>query len=321
VDDDATIHGPTVQDCNALSALLPDYLDGLTKRGRAAHTVESTRLDLLQLVAYLEGRPVTQVTPDALRGFFAWLAEDQGNGISSLRRKTSSVKQLFRHLLAEGITDGDPSAALHYPALDRADSSILQSGELDALAKAATHPVWRVLVLCLIDVGLKRDEAVALLPEDIELPPDAPPPGRLHVRHRRASRRVRHRTLALSDRLASALEEIAGSRQATDTDVPEQGDSTRTLLGLSARGIDFVVETVGRRAGVILERKVTPMMLRDGFACARMRAFIAAEARLQGDLKAYADTRREHDRILLRELGLSDRSAAAERYRRLSEGF
>jgi integrase/recombinase XerC len=297
---------------STVDALLAGYLDTLVAGGKAAHTVDSSRLDLLQLGRFLGRQGVGSVTVEDLRAFFAWLARQQGNAISSLRRKTSTVKQFFRQLQADGVVEHDPSAGLVYPTPEASDHAPLSEAELDAIVDAASSPSWRALVVCLIDAGLKRDEVVALRIEDVELPPDAPAPGRIQVRHRRATKRVRHRTLGLTERLAATLTPLVREKASR---------SDETVFGLSARGVDFVVETAGRRAGVRLDGKVTPRMLRDGYACARMRSFVAEEAPWLREPSRLAEARREHDRLLLRELGLSDRSAAAERYRRLVQGL
>jgi site-specific recombinase XerD len=294
----------------SVEAHLDEYLALLLMSGKAAHTVDSTRLDLRQLSRFLGRQSVGTVTPDDLRAFFARLSRQQGNGVSSLRRKTSTVKQFFRHLRAEGTLERDPSATLVYPAIAARHETPLTAFELDAIVEAAGNPIWRALVLILVDTGLKRDEMVALRSEDVELPPSVVQPGRLHVRHRRATSRVRQRTLALKVRLADALRPQIATAGASTVD-----PGGRSVLGLSARGVDFVVETCGRRAGARPDQKVTPRMLGDGFACARVGGFVAVEDDLPPESSQRRELQRENDRLLVRELGLSDRSDVAERYR------
>jgi integrase len=216
----------------------PGPAAGRPTAGRARHTVDSTRLDLLQLGRFLGRQPLADVSSDDLRGFFAWLGRQHGR---------------------------------------------------------------RALVALLLDCGLKRDEAVALRRADLEL--EVSPP-RLHVRHRATSQRARRRTLPLGDRLAATLRALPG------------GEADGAVLGLSARGVDFVVETCARRAGVRPGTKVTPQMLRDTYACRRVAARLELEAAL-ADPAARAALERDHDRLLLRELGLADSSGAAGRYRRM----
>lgn len=296
-----------------VAELAPAYLDALTESGKAAHTVASTRLDLQQLAQYLGRLVVDAVTPEDLRAFFGWLGRQQGNRVSSLRRKTATVKGLFRHLRAQGVIPYDPTADMLYPPLVTSEQLPLVVAEVEAIVRAAMAASWRALILCLLDAGLKRDEVVALRCDDIELIKGANGPGRLHVRHRRASKRVKQRTLALTVRLAEALSQQLADAAAASRD---------SLFDLSPRGVDFVVETCGRRAGVRLDGKITPKQLRDAYACARIRTFLAREATVDpSDPAALAALRREHDALLVRELGLARASVVPSRYRRMLSGL
>jgi integrase/recombinase XerC len=287
------------------SQALDDYLRHLAAEGRSRHTLDSTRLDLLQLNRYLGRQALQTVSTDDLRAFFGWLRRQHGNRPSSLRRKTSTVKGFFQFCRANDLIPADPSAAVAYPALQIERPPPLSPGECDRMLEGASPAAWRALVACLLDCGLKRDEVAALRWDDIDL--DATPqPGLLHVRHRRASRRARRRTLGLSVRLAAALQ-AHGARP--DRDGP--------VFPVSPRGVDFIVETCARRAGVRPDRKVTPQMLRDAYACARLAAFVEAEEQLAHDPRVRRAAQAEHDETLLRELGLSPASSAALRYRRM----
>jgi site-specific recombinase XerD len=296
--------------------ILPSYLDDLNSEGKAAHTVASTRLDLQQLARFLGRLTLDAVTPDDLRAFFGWLGRQQGNRTSSLRRKTATVKGLFRQLHARGELEHDPAAELLYPPLVTSESAPMCEDEIEAIVQAAASSVsWRALILSLTDAGLKRDEVVALRREDVELlePPDrADGSGRLHVRHRRAAKRVKQRTLGLTARLAESLADQLAAGEAA---------SLETVFDLSARGVDFIVETCGRRAGVRPDSKITPKQLRDAFACARIRTFQAREAEVLGDPATQRELRREHDALLIRELGLARASIVPERYRRMVSGL
>ncbi|MCC7372094.1 MAG: site-specific integrase [Chloroflexi bacterium] len=294
---------------------LTTYLDSLTEAGKTAHTVASTRLDLQQLARYLGRLTLGSVTADDLRGFFAWLGRQQGNSTSSLRRKTATVKGFFRQLHAAGDLEHDPSAELLYPSFVAPELSVLTPAEVEQVVAAAHTASWQALVLCLIDAGLKRDEAVALRCEDVEFVDGVESPGRLHIRHRRQTGRVRQRTLALTVRLAAALRE-----QLADASVAGR----EAVFGVSARGVDFIVETCGRKASVRPSGKVTPKMLRDAYGCDRIRTFLARERQAAIDgarPSAVRALRQEHDTLLTRELGLAGESVVPDRYRRLVAGF
>jgi len=294
-----------------VGALLAPYLDWLAEQGMATHTISSTRLDLLQLTRFVGRQPLREIALEDLRAFFLWLARQQGNSVSSLRRKTSTVKRFFRQLHADGLLDANPAAGLIYPALTTTPADPLTADEVEAIVRAATNLGWRVLVLCLVDAGLKRDEVVALRWEDVEIDGhgEGALSGLLHVRHRRATRRVRQRALSLTPRLRTALEALQIEPR------PDDG----SVLGISARGVDFVVETCAKRAGVRPDQKITPQMLRDAFGCARARIFREREAALDEDHGARVEARREHNQLLIRELGLALSSAVPDRYRAMVE--
>ena len=289
-----------------LASALPRYLDLLAEAGMSAHTISSSRLDLLQLARFLGRQPLSSVDLSDLRAFFSWLARQQGNSVGSLRRKTSTIKRFFRQLHAEGVLPADPSAGLIYPAQEAVLSDPLTPRETEALVEAASSLPWKALMLVLLDTGLKRDEVVALRWQDIELSADSETSPRLHVQHRRSSKRVRQRTLGITPRLVEALTSLGAAPR------PEDG----SVFGISARGIDFAVETCGKRAGIRVDQKITPQMLRDAFACARARHFRDLE---RADGGGETNVRREHDRLILRELGLSSSSVAADRYRAMVE--
>ena len=286
---------------DSLMVAIPLYLAFLERQGRSRHTLAGSRLDLAQLGRFVGKQRLDRISSHDLRAFFAWLVRQQGNRPSSIRRKTSTIKKFFQFLVAEDLLSTDPSEGLAYPALAANSSATLTSEQAEAVIGAASQPSWRVLIGLLRDCGLKRDEVVALRWDDVELQPSSP---RVHVRHRAESKRARRRTLALSDRLADAIKSMP--------------TTAGRLLDLSARGVDFIVETCGRRAGAGDGRKVTPQMLRDTFALERVAAFRKIEQAIE-DQPSRLMRIREHDRILLRELGLSDSSIAATRYRTILE--
>lgn len=288
-----------------LEQIVPLYLDSLVAAGQSDHTVASSASDLGQLSRFLGRQPLASVSTEDLVAFFVWLRRQRGNGVSSLRRKTSTVKQFFRFIGASGIRLDDPSASLIYPAaVDRLDRP-LERDETEAITAAASDSAWNALIVCLLDCGLKRDEVQALRWDDLELH-DPPRRAHLHVRHRIASQRSRRRSLAVTGRLATAFRRLGP---------PPDGDGS--VFSLSARGVDFIVETCARRGGVRPHLTVTPQMLRDAYAIGRVAELVRAESMVAEDRVAHATAMQTHNQTLLRELGLADQSPIAARYRRM----
>ena len=160
-------------------ALVELFLDMLAaERGAGENTLAAYRNDLADLVAHLraEGRSISDASTDDLRGLLASLAE-RGFKASSLARRLSAVRQLYRFLYAEGKRGDDPAAVLEGPKRARPLPKVLSIAEVDKLlAQARTNaesveqpPAQRLRaarLLCLLEVvyatGLRVSELVAL---------------------------------------------------------------------------------------------------------------------------------------------------------------
>jgi integrase len=201
----------------------------------------------------------------------------------------------------------NPAEPIPYPPPVRLTIICLTASEREAVIAHAGHdPIWCALVLLLVDAGLKRDEVRALRAEDI-LIGRAPADSRIVVRHSSESNRVRRRTVTVTPHLHSALKRLLTA--------PLPGGH---MIGLSVRGVNFVVETIGRRAGVTRVKKLTPEILRDTFAVNAMRERVQVECQRASEgasAEQLARAQREHDREVLAMLGLSRLSDMAARYR------
>jgi integrase/recombinase XerD len=160
-------------------ALVALFLDMLAaERGAGKNTLDAYRNDLDDLAAHLHaaGKNISRAGTDDLRGFLSSLAE-RGFKASSLARRLSAVRQLYRFLYAEGKLSHDPAAVLEGPKRGRSLPKILSIAEVDKLlAQAQTNsdnqelpPATRLRaarLLCLLETvyatGLRVSELVAL---------------------------------------------------------------------------------------------------------------------------------------------------------------
>jgi len=148
------------------------------ERGAGKNTLDAYRNDLADLSAHLRatGSAVATASTDDLRGFLSALAE-RGFKTSSLARRLSAVRQLYRFLYAEGKRGDDPAAVIEGPKRGRALPKVLTVAEVDRLLvqarsnaeNAAQPPMARLRaarLLCLLEVvyatGLRVSELVAL---------------------------------------------------------------------------------------------------------------------------------------------------------------
>ena len=160
-------------------ALIELFLDMLAaERGAGENTLAAYRNDLEDLSAHLRASrsTIANATTDNLRKFLASLAE-RGFKSSSLARRLSAVRQLYRFLYAEGKRGDDPAAVLEGPKRARSLPKVLSIADVDALLKTARAnsdnteqpPLQRLRaarLLSLLEVvyatGLRVSELVAL---------------------------------------------------------------------------------------------------------------------------------------------------------------
>ena len=155
------------------------FLDMLAaERGAAANTLAAYTRDLDALLAYLgsQGRNLSNATTDDLRGHLASLS-DSGFKASSVARRLSAMRQLFKFLYAEGHRADDPAAVLEGPKRGRALPKVLSIKDVERLLDAAragmndksAKPAQRLRAArtaCLLEslyaTGLRVSELIAL---------------------------------------------------------------------------------------------------------------------------------------------------------------
>jgi integrase/recombinase XerD len=167
------------------SSKIPDaklinlFLDMLAaEQGAGDNTLDAYRRDLADFSGFIapSGRGFAGVETQALRDYLSDL-DGRGFKSSSVARRLSAMRHLFRFLLNERIRSDDPAAILSGPKRGRALPKVLSISDVDRLlarAKALTEPpdasaLQRLRALrlyCLLEVlyatGLRVSELVAL---------------------------------------------------------------------------------------------------------------------------------------------------------------
>jgi integrase/recombinase XerD len=155
------------------------FLDMLAaERGAGRNTLEAYTRDLDDLGDYLaeKGKTIAAATTDDLRAYLATLAR-RGFKASSVARRLSAVRQLFRFLYAEGHRGDDPAAVIEGPKRGRPLPKVLSIGEVDQLlatahggaadaARSEGEQLRWLRLACLLEVlyatGLRVSELIAL---------------------------------------------------------------------------------------------------------------------------------------------------------------
>jgi integrase/recombinase XerD len=157
--------------------LIELYLDMLAaERGAAANTLAAYRRDLEDVSADLTAnkRRIADAESDDLRAHLARLGK-RGLAASSVARRLSAIRQLYRFLYSEGHRGDDPAAALQGPKRGRALPKVLTVKQVDDLlararaglqAEAPAERLRAARLACLLEVlyatGLRVSELVAL---------------------------------------------------------------------------------------------------------------------------------------------------------------
>ncbi|MEP6839865.1 MAG: site-specific integrase, partial [Bradyrhizobium sp.] len=154
------------------------FLDMLAaEQGAGENTLDAYRRDLTDFSEFLgkAGQNFAGAETDVLRNYLADL-DDRGFKSSSVARRLSAMRHLFRFLLNERIRGDDPAAILSGPKRGRGLPKVLSIADVDRmltrakeLAEQDASPQQRLRALrryCLLEVlyatGLRVSELVAL---------------------------------------------------------------------------------------------------------------------------------------------------------------
>jgi integrase/recombinase XerD len=155
------------------------FLDMLAaERGAGKNTLEAYGRDLDDLARHLAGAGTTVAAASTaeLRSYLGSLAR-RGFAASSVARRLSAIRQLYRFLYAEGHRRDDPAAVIEGPKRGRPLPKVLSIAEVDRLlatAHAAANDAARsdgerlraMRLACLLEVlyatGLRISELIAL---------------------------------------------------------------------------------------------------------------------------------------------------------------
>jgi integrase/recombinase XerD len=268
----AKANSKTKNSDQALTALFLDMV--AAERGGAKNTLAAYARDLADFSAELGSakRSIADARTDDLRTYLGSLHK-RAFAASSVARRLSAIRQLYRFLYAEGHRGDDPSAVIEGPKRGRTLPKVLSIAEVDRLlaqARAdmtkADQPMGERLratrLTCLIEVlyatGLRVSELVALPKSAAERTA-----AMLTVRGKGNKERLvplnDPAKLAMRDYLALLAE--AGRHQSTKWLFPSFGEAGHLTRQHFARDLKTLAAAAGLRPAV-----VSPHVLRHAFA-------------------------------------------------------
>ncbi|MGK9220750.1 MULTISPECIES: tyrosine recombinase XerC [Microbacterium] len=148
-----------------------------TVRRLSPATVRAYRADLADLADAVGDRDLADVDLDALRDWL-WRATQRGDARSTVARRTSSARALFRWAREEGLIEVDPSLRLVTPKRGRTLPHVAAAPALDdllrrmAAAAADGDPLAlrdHALIELLYGAGVRVSELCGLDVDDVDL--------------------------------------------------------------------------------------------------------------------------------------------------------
>jgi integrase/recombinase XerD len=273
--------------------LIELFLDMLAaERGASANTLDAYRRDLTDFAADLgrTGQRIAQADSEMLRGHLGRLAK-RGLAATTVARRLSAIRQLYRFLYAEGHRTDDPAAVLEGPKRGRSLPKVLTIKQVDNLltqaheglkAEAAAERLRAARLVCLLEVlyatGLRVSELVAL--------PEAAARRDLRMLVIRG-KGGRERLVPLNDSAKRAMADYLGLRAEAKLDkskwlFPSFGESGHLTRQHFARELKTAAAAAGLKAA-----QVSPHVLRHAFASHLLQN--GADLRVVQTLLGHAD--------------------------------
>ena len=249
---------------------ISDFLDYMRyERRRSQQTLQGYRLDLEAYVAYLdtlEGH-VTVDTADTedIRGWIEAMM-DRGNSASSICRRLSAVRSMYRYALARGLVSYDPAHMLRGPKKSRYLPQFVREDDMDRLLDSAE---WgsdyistraRTILILLYETGMRASELTSLDDSSVDFTQ-----GEIRV----LGKGNKQRAIPFGDELRTQLQQYISQR---NQEWPQRIDNA---LILNDRGSRITYEQLRKEVMTRLSAignlaKRSPHVLRHSFATAML---------------------------------------------------
>lgn len=248
-----------------MEKLIQDFLAYLTvEKGLARNTLESYARDLGKYAAFLKRQGVANPAEVDRRAIKELPKHLHGTGLSnaSVARTLVSIKGLHRFMLAEGLSDKDPTEMLESPRRGLRLPKAMSPAEVEALiaAPGEDSPEGvrdRAMLEVLYAAGLRASELVTLRPSDADFQV-----GYIKAFGKGSKARAVPLGEAALEWLRRYVDEarpaILGGRASHSLFVTRRGGP------MTRQGFWKLIKRYAKAAGI--KREITPHMLRHSFA-------------------------------------------------------
>jgi integrase/recombinase XerC len=241
------------------AAAIDAYLEYLrVERGMSAHTLDGYARDLKAFAAWMPGAGVQSLKDVGAEHLRSFIAGEHRRGLapSSLQRRLSALRSLFRHLVARGAVAGNPAQGLRAPKAARKLPQVLDPDETAQLVEVATDtPIGRrdrAILELFYSSGLRLSELCALRWRELDLTE-----GLVHVTGKGNKQRV----VPVGSHARAALSAWRADNPSAPTApvFPGRGNAP-----ISPRAVQMRLRAAAKAQGVW--KRVHPHLLRHSFA-------------------------------------------------------
>ena len=235
-----------------------------SEKNYSEHTIRAYRKDLQLFSDFLENRgtPLEKAGHRDARAFLARLRTD-GQARSTVARRLSSVKSLYKFLFRQGVIESNPMSAMRSPKGESKLPRVMSQEEVGKLLDEPDTSTWsgqrdRAILEVLYGGGLRVGEVVGINDDDLALDR-----GLVRVRGKGKKERLAPIGRCAADAVEAWLL-VRSSKRLSDPDPNATFINARDGGRLSARSVRRIMRKHINRAG--LDAAYTPHSLRHSFA-------------------------------------------------------
>ncbi len=238
---------PPTSDCTVLKTL-PAYHTYLQSGGYSKYTPDDFTSDVKKFGLFVKDKTLSEIRTVDIQQWIGELKKVMAE--KSVSRKISALTNYFLWLETEKVLTVNPAQAIRYLRVTSPLPDILFESECQQLLTAASdNPRTYILVLLLLETGIKKEEVFDLKLIHFDFSNKYAP--ELWVKH--TGKKVKKdRKLKLPPEIVPVFADYV--RQYTITDIP---------FPYTPRFIEMLLSETAKKAG--LQKKVTAGILRDTF--------------------------------------------------------
>ena len=160
-----------IENTTSLSSAREKFINHLKGQNRSIYTILAYGKDVEQLVTFLAGQKITQVSvveENHIKAFKEHLVEEKYTP-KSISRKLNAIKTFFRFLKKEGVIQVDPSLEITHPKYEVKPPRILSKLEYRALRDTCRADArLSAIVELMLQTGIRIGEISRLELNDVK---------------------------------------------------------------------------------------------------------------------------------------------------------